>query len=224
MIFYLPFRFLLPRPRFHKLAHRLQVLWARWLLITTGIRWRVAGAENLPEKGGYVIVANHSSALDILLMYMIVPRPFHFIAKEEHARTPLFGVMFGHTHIPLDRKNPLKAAKAMEKAKDDLRRGIPIAIFPEGTMNKSVRGLLPFKSGAFRLAVDAGVPVVPVAFPDHPRLLPRIYEIFYPYGGPGVSRVFIGKPLIPKPGDKDYWKTLCVQARTFIAEKIGSSA
>lgn len=220
LIFYLPFRFLLPRPRFHYLAHRIQVQWARWLLLTAGIRWRIEGRENLPPQGGFVIVANHSSALDILLMYMIVPRPFHFMAKQEHARTPLFGVMFGHTHIPLDRKNPLKAAKALEKAKDDLRRGIPIVVFPEGTMNKNPQGLLPFKSGAFRLAADTEVPVVPVAFPDHPRLLPRIYEILYPHGGPGVSHVYIGKPLSPSPGNKEAWKSLSHEARAFIARKL----
>lgn len=169
-----------------------------------------------------MIVANHSSALDILLMYVMVPGSFHFIAKEEHARTPLFGVMFGHTHIPMDRKNPLKASKAMEKAKEDLRRGIPIAVFPEGTMNKNERGLLPFKSGAFKLAAEVGVPLVPVAFPDHPRLLPRIYDVFYPKGGPGLSRVYVGKPLYPEKENKEAWKALCRDAREFIAQMTGN--
>ncbi|MCS6981154.1 MAG: 1-acylglycerol-3-phosphate O-acyltransferase [Flavobacteriales bacterium] len=222
LFFYWIFRILLPRPRYHALAHRLQVLWATWLLRTTGIRWRIYGQENLPAQGGYIVVANHSSALDILLMYKCIPRPFHFIAKIEHARTPLFGVMFGHTHIPLNRASAIQSAKALERAAADLARGIPIVIFPEGTMNKSGKGLLPFKEGAFHLAMKMGVPVVPVAFPDHPRLLPRIYELFYPKGGPGLSRIYIGPPLLPKGGIHT-GKELKEAARAFIEKCISES-
>ncbi|MCX7649992.1 MAG: 1-acyl-sn-glycerol-3-phosphate acyltransferase [Flavobacteriales bacterium] len=215
LFFFGIFYFLLPRPRFQKIAHRLQVWWSGYLLRTAGIRWRIFGMENWPPQGSFVVVANHSSALDILLMYHCLPRVFHFVAKVEHAQTPLFGVMFGHTHIAVDRKNPLKAAKAMEKARADLERGIPIVIFPEGTMNTRGHGLLPFKSGAFRLAAEAGVPVVPVAFPDHSRLLPRIYQLFYPGGGPGVSNIFIGPPMYPE-GNKNKWPALRDAAQKFI--------
>jgi len=195
------------------------VWWARYLLVAAGIRWKVLGSENIPPEGGFIIVANHSSALDILLIYQIIPRPFHFLAKIEHSRTPLFGVMFGHTHIPLDRNNFIQSAKAMNKASEDLKQGIPIVIFPEGTMNKTPGTLLPFKTGAFKLASESGVPIVPVAFPDHPVLLPRIYEIFYPGGGPGLSRVYIGRPIICHPS-KVTWKEALNMCREFLEAKI----
>lgn len=149
------------------------------------------------SSGPYIYCPNHTSALDILLMYAIVPESFHFVAKKEHAEAPLFGVMFGKTHIPLRRDSKVDSFKAMKRAEEDLKKGISIVIFPEGTMNYDEGRLKPFRNGAFKLSVETGVPIVPVIFYDNLRLLPHTYRILYPAGGPGTSNISVGNPVNP---------------------------
>jgi 1-acyl-sn-glycerol-3-phosphate acyltransferase len=148
-------------------------------------------------EGPYIYCPNHSSALDILLTYSLIPHNFHFVAKKEHSEAPLFGVMFGKTHITLKRDSKTDSFRAMKKAENDLKNGISIVIFPEGTMNYQPGHMKPFRNGAFKLSFDSGVPVVPLVFHDNLKLLPFTYRVLYPGGGPGVSRISIGKPIYP---------------------------
>ncbi len=196
--FYPIFKFLFSHPRYYRAALWAQRRWAAWLLLWAGIGTTPIFEENIQGKGPFIWCPNHTSALDILEMYAVVPHYFHFVAKKEHAESPLFGVMFTKTHIPINRNSMTESFKAMQRALSDLQKGIDIVLFPEGTMNFQKNTLLKFKNGAFKLACDADLPILPVYMPDNLERLPFTYKVLYPGGGPGVARVIVGKPIYPK--------------------------
>jgi 1-acyl-sn-glycerol-3-phosphate acyltransferase len=140
--------------------------------------WRLRVEGRWPGKGPYVVVANHQSILDILLLSRM-PREMKWVAKEELFRTPWVGWMLRMSgDIAIRRGDAESGGEALARAKAYLARGMSVMIFPEGT--RSARGtLLPFKSGAFRLAIEAGVPVLPVAVHGTARGMPK--------GGPWVN-------------------------------------
>ena len=140
--------------------------------------WRLGIEGAWPEGGPYVVVANHQSILDILLLSRM-PREMKWVAKEELFRIPWVGTMLRMSgDIAIRRGDPESGGEALARAKAYLARGMSVMIFPEGTRSKTGT-LLPFKSGAFRLALDAGVPVLPVAVHGTARGMPK--------GGPWVN-------------------------------------
>lgn len=198
ILFYPLFVFLFSNQIFYRSALQAQRWWASWLLFWAGIRTYPIFEEDIHNKGPFIWCPNHTSALDILEMYAIVPTYFHFVAKKEHALTPFFGIMFSKTHIPINRNSITDAFKGMQRAMRDLEKGTDIVLFPEGTMNFKKNTFLPFKSGAFKLACDADCAVLPVYMPDNLVRLPYTYKVLYPGGSPGRARVIVGKPLYPK--------------------------
>jgi len=140
--------------------------------------WRLGIEGAWPEGGPFVVVANHQSILDILLLSRM-PREMKWVAKEELFRIPWVGTMLRMSgDIAIRRGDPESGGEALARAKAYLARGMSVMIFPEGTRSKTGT-LLPFKSGAFRLALDAGVPVLPVAVHGTARGMPK--------GGPWVN-------------------------------------
>jgi 1-acyl-sn-glycerol-3-phosphate acyltransferase len=140
--------------------------------------WRLRVEGAWPAGGPFVVVANHQSILDILLLSH-VPREMKWVAKDELFRIPWVGWMLRMSgDIPLRRGDAESGGEALSRAKAYLARGMSVIIFPEGT--RSARGtLLPFKSGAFRLALDAGVPILPVVVHGTAQGMPK--------GGPWVN-------------------------------------
>ena len=142
-------------------------LWARCSMLTCLYRPKVTGKENLPEKGVPVlIVPNHCSYLDILTLSAFMPRPFKYISKIEILRIPFIGWAMGFAgHIALrraDRRSQLESYKA---AVASLKDGNSLVAFAEGT--RSDDGTLKkFKRGPFKMAIDAGVDIVPIALCD----------------------------------------------------------
>jgi 1-acyl-sn-glycerol-3-phosphate acyltransferase len=125
--------------------------------------WKFRLAGRWPEgRGPYVVVANHQSLLDIVLLSRM-PREMKWVGKEELFRIPWIGWMLRLTgDIAVRRGDSESGGEAVARAKAYLSRGMSVMIFPEGTRSRDAR-LLPFKKGAFRMAIDAGVPVLPVA-------------------------------------------------------------
>lgn len=126
-------------------------------------RWRFRLEGRWPEgPGPYVVVSNHQSLLDIVLLSRL-PREMKWVGKEELFRIPWIGWMLRLTgDIAVRRGDAESGGEAIARAKDYLAHGMSVMIFPEGTRSRDAR-LLPFKKGAFRLAIEAGVPVLPVA-------------------------------------------------------------
>lgn len=133
------------------------------VLAIAGIKVKITGRENVVPKTPYVFVSNHLSLFDIPVLQRYVPNDFGFVFKKEIASVPVFGwQMQLSPHVIVDRQNPTKAMKSIEKAKERLtKKKISVLLFPEGTRSKT-REMLPFKRGAFHLATQVGFPIVPV--------------------------------------------------------------
>jgi len=155
-----------------RVAHRIAQHWARFLLRVCGVCVAVSGVENIPT-GPALYAANHSSALDIPILFGHLPVSFRIIYKRSLSLVPFLGwYLFLGGHIAIDRGNPFKAKRSLAAAAARIRGGTSVAVFPEGTRSPdaSVRH---FKRGSFQLALNAGVPVVPVSLVGVKRLVPK---------------------------------------------------
>ena len=197
MLLYLPFRVLLYRPRRYHKAFRLKRIWALYLHWASGVPLRIVDRAPLP-KAPYIICCNHSSYLDIIQMYNVIPEYFLFMGKYELLRWPLFNIFFKDMNIAVNRGSHIEAAKAFRRAAHALDRGTSIAIFPEGAIPAFVPRMKPFKDGAFKLAIEKQVPIVPITFLDHWHLFGEPMEVLS-RGRPGIARAVV-HPAIPTKG------------------------
>jgi 1-acyl-sn-glycerol-3-phosphate acyltransferase len=153
-------------------VHRLSRFWGRLLLRLFGVEIVTRGAENLPA-GPALYAANHSSSLDILIVLAHLPADVRIIYKRSLSLVPLLGwsIALGG-HIPIDRSNPFRARRSLARAAARIRGGTSVLAFPEGT--RSTDGVVRhFKRGSFGLAIDAGVPVVPLSLVGVKALVPN---------------------------------------------------
>ena len=144
-----------------KVAHGCARLWARLILATTGVRTQVVGLDRVPIVGSYVFVSNHQSIYDIPILFSNLPFQLRIIAKASLGAFPVLGWHLRYTgHVLVDRARP--GAATLRQVGQLMRRGHSLVVFPEGT--RSVDGLVGrFKRGLFLLAVESGLPIVPVA-------------------------------------------------------------
>ena len=163
-------------------------LWAKFILFGMGFYTKVK-AEAVPEKGkSYMFVANHCSMLDIMLMLAVVKLPFVFVGKKELVKIPVFGFFYKRTCILVDRKNQKSRREAFERAQRRLQQNTSVCIFPEGGVPDDESIVLDdFKDGAFRLAIEHQIPLVPMTFHDTKK---RFSYTFFS-GAPGKLRVKI---------------------------------
>ena len=133
---------------------------------------RVSGREKLPWRGPAVLVANHASLIDILVLFSLY-RPYKWVSKKENFKVPFIGWnMTLNDYVPLVRGDRGSVEAMMERCKALLRIGSPVLIFPEGTRTKT-GDLQPFKDGAFRLAFDTQTRVIPIAVHGTGAALPK---------------------------------------------------
>jgi 1-acyl-sn-glycerol-3-phosphate acyltransferase len=148
------------------------VVGLRLALALAGVRTRVEGTENIPA-GACLFMANHTSAVDPLAVFISMSRRIAFLAKQELFRIPLIGwAMRKAEFIPVDRSSREAAAASADLAVEQLRRGVSMVIYPEGTRSPDGR-LLRFKRGGFLMAIRAGRPVVPMTITGAERVLPK---------------------------------------------------
>jgi 1-acyl-sn-glycerol-3-phosphate acyltransferase len=151
---------------------RLAREWGRLVLRTWGVRVEVRGAEHAPS-GPAVYAANHASALDIPLLFGYLPAEFRVIHKRSLYWAPVVGqYLFLGGHIAVHRRRPFEARRSLERAAERIRGGTSVAVFPEGTRSADAR-VSHFKRGSFLLAIQAGVPVVPVSLSGVKTIAPR---------------------------------------------------
>ncbi len=148
------------------------VLWARFNSLLVPMLPSVTGREHIDPKTSYVVLANHQSMYDIFLLYGWIGIDIKWVMKKELRKVP--GLGFGSEkvgHIFLDRSNSRAAVQSLEEAKRKLVNGTSVVIFPEGT--RSPDGSLgPFKRGAFKLAMDLELPILPVTLVNTRKILP----------------------------------------------------
>ncbi len=168
-------------PYFFKLAR----IWARFILIGMGFKVKIENQQTLDKNKSYMFIANHTSMADIMLMLVSVKNPFVFVGKKELAKIPLFGFFYKRTCILVDRSSPKSRQAVFLMAQRRLKSGLSICIFPEGGVPEEHILLDEFKDGAFRLAINHQIPIVPLTFKDNKK---RFSYSFFS-GGPGLMRV-----------------------------------
>lgn len=136
-------------------------VWMHVFLPLAGCPFRIRGKERLKGRGPFVVVANHRSFMDILVMTPFVPGVNKTLAKKEFASIPIFGLIYRAGSVLVDRKNPASRAQSYEAMKEVLRQGMHMIIYPEGTRNTTTEPLRAFQDGAFALAIDMQCPIVP---------------------------------------------------------------
>lgn len=171
-------------PYFFKMSR----IWAKCVLFGMGFYYKVEKIQKLDRKKSYMFVANHTSMSDIMLMLAVVDNPFVFVGKMSLAKIPLFGFFYKRTSILVDRTSSKSRMEVFDEAQKRINRGLSICIFPEGGVPQDESLLLDtFKDGAFRLAVEHHLPIVPLVFPDNKK---RLSYTFYS-GSPGLMRAKI---------------------------------
>lgn len=197
-LFFLPlypiFIILLSREDWFRYAWRLKKVWAHWILITTGIWYSIRKETEIDPKQAYIITPNHSSYLDILTANIAFPNYFHFMGKAELRNVPMFGIFFKRMNISVDRSSIKDSHKAYKRARNDIRKGISLAIFPEATIPACSPELGPFKNGAFKLAIELQIPIVPMTFLDNWSIFPDNVNARMLLR-PGFSRIIIHRPI-----------------------------
>lgn len=171
---------------------RLARIWSKTILIGMGYGWKITKTQKLEKGESYMFVANHTSMIDIMLMLVsIKDNPFVFVGKKELAKIPLFGFFYKRTCILVDRSSVKSRQAVFLSAQKRLQSGLSICIFPEGLVPEEHIKIAPFKDGAFRLAINHSIPVVPITFHDNKK---RFSYTFFS-GGPGMLRVKMHKFL-----------------------------
>lgn len=205
-VFGMPAALLIPRwldPQ-RQIPHRIGTFFWGWMVWALNPFWRleIEGVERLREGGPYLICANHQSMLDVLVL-MALRGDFKWVSGVRFFKVPMLAAYMRITgYIAADLKNPFSARGILEACGEWLRRNVSVGMFPEGTRSPDGR-LGPFKAGAFRVAVEEGVPVLPVAIDGTFPLLPK-GEWSYTGADPfAVVRVRVCEPIrlesLPEP-------------------------
>lgn len=191
VVLYPFFYVLLLRSSWKKVSFKLFVFWSWCMRIFCFYPSRKMLDSPRPE-GPYIIIANHSSYLDIFFMHSLLPdHPFLFLGKSEILGYPILRTYFKNLNIPVHRKDRAKAAKSFGMAKKAIEEGWSIVIFPEGTIpDDDNPRMIPFKSGAFKLAKEMQLPIVPVTFTNNYALFSDPEQLLGP-ARPGVFKVYI---------------------------------
>jgi 1-acyl-sn-glycerol-3-phosphate acyltransferase len=175
-------------------ADRSVKRWCRAILALAGCAVRLEGAERLAGTAPAVLAANHSSYLDVVALLAALPAGVRFVAKRELLRVPLVGTAIRKAgHLTVDRVQTSQSVADAERVTAALRAGHAVLVFPEGTFVRSA-GILPFRLGAFKSAVETGRPIVPIAIRGTREVLPS--GAWLPR--PGPITVAIGQPLLPE--------------------------
>jgi 1-acyl-sn-glycerol-3-phosphate acyltransferase len=166
-------------------------IWARLILLGLGIRIKARFDYRPKASEQFIICANHSSEIDIMMCLALVPGCFVFIGKKELGELPLFGYFYKRTNILVDRKSLSSKKEVMVKAADKIDQGIGLCIYPEGGIPEKEVLLAPFKMGAFKLAIEKNISILPISFPDNKK---RFTSSWFG-GNPGVARAIVHKPI-----------------------------
>ena len=168
-------------PQFFWLARNL---WARPILYGMGCPTRIQKEQKLHRGKSYMLVANHTSMLDIMLMLRISKNPFVFVGKKELSKIPLFGFFYKRVCIMVDRGDTKSRTGVYRRAQRRLNQGLSICIFPEGGVPEEHIVLDTFKDGAFKMAIAHNIPIVPMTFYD----CKKRFSFTFLSGGPGKLR------------------------------------
>lgn len=191
-------------------------IWAKFILFGMGFRTKVAFEQEIEEGKSYMFVANHTSMTDIMLMLSIVKNPFVFVGKKELSKIPLFGFFYKRTCILVDRSSSKSRMEVFQRAQNRINQGLSICIFPEGGVPDESVLLDEFKDGAFRLAIEHHLPIVPMTFYDTKK---RFSYTFFS-GSPGLMRAKVHRFFETENLTTDGKKILKEEVRNVILNEL----
>lgn len=160
-------------------------------LALVGVRVKVEGLERTDPNRTYIFTPNHQSFIEVPLLVTFLKRNLAYLAKKELFKYPIWshGIRLMGV-VPVDRSNTLSAVESARRATENLRHGKSYVIYPEGTRSRDGR-LLPLKKGAFMMAIDAGVPIVPVSISGSTKIMPKgEFKIF-----PSTVYITVHEPI-----------------------------
>lgn len=192
-------------------------LWgAKVWLKACGAKIKLTGHENLEHGQSYVFASNHRSYLDTATLFRYTGRRVGLVAKKELLKVPVLGQGMGFVNvIAIDRTNPERAMQSMQHAREVLEDGYSFGVFVEGT--RAMPGeLLPFKKGAFHLAVQTGVPIVPVAIKNSDSMMGKRTGVAFP----GTIEMVMLPPITTDGKTSDNVMELLLATRNAIAQEL----
>ena len=207
----------------YKFFYGAGVLWSDLILFGMGMFPKKNKPLKTTKHKPYIFVANHVSMIDVMLLVSTVrDNPIVFIGKKELEKIPIFGFVYKKTMILVDRSSKESKKGVFEQTKTKLKLGISIAIFPEGTVPGVDVELAPFKHGAFTMAIEHQVPMVPLSFLDNKKRFPWSYGglIGASKGSPGILRVNTHEPIQTKGMVKDDRVDLSKKVREIILNDL----
>lgn len=188
-------------------------------LAMVGVRVEVSGLERLDPKQTYIFTPNHQSLIEVPLFVAYLGRNPAYLGKKEVFKYPIFGYgirLIGV--VPVDRSNSPAAVESAKLATENLKRGKSYVVYPEGTRSRDGR-MLPFKKGAFMMAIDAGVPVVPVTVSGATKIMPKAQVKVFP----STVRITVHDPISTAGYSKENVLDLMEQTRTKILSALDPS-
>ena len=191
-------------------------IWAKVILFGMGFYIKLEKEQELEAGKSYMLTANHTSMADIMLMLVVIKNPFVFVGKKELVKIPLFGFFYKRTCILVDRNSPRSRHEVFERAQKRLSQGLSICIFPEGGVPDEAIELDDFKDGAFRLAIDHQIPIIPITFADNKR---RFSYTFFS-GNPGIMRAKIHRFIETSGKTSDHKKEVKEETRDVILNQL----
>ncbi len=191
-------------------------IWAKTILFGMGCIPKITWEQNLEKNKSYMLVANHTSMLDIMLMLYVSKNPFVFVGKKELAKIPVFGFFYKRVCILVDRSDAKSRIAVYRSVRKRLAKGLSICIFPEAGVPDEAVILDNFKDGAFRMAIQHSIPLVPMTFLDCKK---RFSWTFFS-GGPGILRVHVHSFVETALLEPEDTRTIRKETRTLIKNTL----
>lgn len=189
----------------------------RLVLWIAGVEATILGEGNVPQGQAVLYVANHRSFFDVLLTYSRCPGLTGYVAKKSMEKIPLLSAWMRRLHcLFLDRENVREGLKTILQGIEQVKSGISVCIFPEGTRNRGEELLLPFKEGSLKIAEKTGCPVIPIAITN----TADIFENQFPKIRPCKVIVEYGAPILVQELSKEEKKRLGAYTQERIREML----
>lgn len=184
-------------------------LWASIWSFLSGIRYEVHGQEHIDRSKPYIYIFNHRSFIDAPVIPMVIPQEVRAIGKKELSKIPIFGAVIGKVAVWVDRSDAESRRISLEKLVRFLNQGSSIVVAPEGTRNDTEETLLSFQKGAFRLSIETGIPILPMAVIGADQIMKRGSLLL----SPGKVKVYFSAPINPPTTSEDAVNELTEKCR-----------
>jgi 1-acyl-sn-glycerol-3-phosphate acyltransferase len=173
-------------------------LWAGIWAALSGIRFETHGQKFIDRGKPYIYIFNHRSFIDAPMIPLVIPQEVRAIGKKELSKIPIFGMLVSRLAVWVDRSDAESRRISLEKLIKFLHQGSSVVVAPEGTRNNTAETLLPLQKGAFRLSIETGIPILPMAVIGADQVMKRGSILL----APGKVKVYFSEPLNP-PGSSE---------------------